>query len=222
VSAIATALKHMLAAGMEHAAIIAAVEEMEAAASPAKSSAAERQKRYRERKKRVTRDVTSVTSVTSDEHRNEPAPPRARVEYTSLPSLRSEEVEDNPISPNGEMSPLKPKPAGFDRFWDAYPNKVGKQAALKSYVQALRRIPGHDPPGQLLAAVERAKRSAQWIRGYVPHPKTWLNEGRWDDEPSQVIPIRQPDDPRPDPKRLAREANLTRAFVGSEIAPRRW
>jgi hypothetical protein len=46
---IAAALKHMIAAGMDADAIVAAVAEMESAATPPRSKGAERQARYRER-----------------------------------------------------------------------------------------------------------------------------------------------------------------------------
>lgn len=69
---IATALKHMLAAGMPHDAIVAAVEEMEAgvASSPptgARSKAAIRQERYRHKK--ASQNVTNHNGVTP-EHNN--------------------------------------------------------------------------------------------------------------------------------------------------------
>jgi hypothetical protein len=80
------------------------------------------------------------------------------------------------------------KPNGFARFWEAYPNKVGKQEAEKAYAKALKSIPGPDPPGVILAGVERAKASRQWGEGFIPYPATWLNRGSWDDEPAEIIP----------------------------------
>lgn len=40
------------------------------------------------------------------------------------------------------------------------------------------------PLETLVTAVERQKCSDQWTRDngqYIPHPTTWLNQGRWDD-----------------------------------------
>lgn len=69
-SVIAAAVKHMLAAGMDPDAIVAAVADMELAAAPQvepRSSAAIRQARYRARKaESVTEPVTSVTDVMCD------------------------------------------------------------------------------------------------------------------------------------------------------------
>lgn len=215
-------IRSCIARGMDYETALSAAEVHETANADALSARrtkdAARQKALRDRKN------SNVSHVTSREsHDIGDIDPRAHVEYTSLPSLRSEELI-TPISPKGEMPPLRPKPNGFARFWEAYPNKVGKQAAEKAFARALKRVPGHDPPAQMLEAVERAKRSAQWLRGYIPHPTTWLNEGRWEDEPSEIIPFNGPQngrsDPLPDAKRVAREANLRRAIAGSEIAAR--
>ena len=68
----------------------------------------------------------------------------------------------------------------FNRFWEAYPRKIGKQAARKAF----DKIPAAEIP-KLVPAVEAQKSSAQWTREngrYIPNPATWLNQGRWDDE----------------------------------------
>lgn len=35
---------------------------------------------------------------------------------------------------------------------------------------------------QIYKAVMKQKESRQWIRGIIPNPSTWLNQGRWEDE----------------------------------------
>jgi len=67
----------------------------------------------------------------------------------------------------------------FEKFWSAYPKKVGKQTARKAFSRV------KVPVETLLTAVERQKCSAQWSRDdgqYIPNPATWLNQGRWEDE----------------------------------------
>jgi uncharacterized protein YdaU (DUF1376 family) len=74
--------------------------------------------------------------------------------------------------------------SGFDAFWQAYPKKVGKIAARKAWKKAKR-----PPTGIILAAVEQQKKSDQWRKDngqYIPNPATWLNQGRWDDEPTKA------------------------------------
>ena len=69
----------------------------------------------------------------------------------------------------------------FTQFWDAYPRKVGKQAAWKEW-QKLKHKPAIE---KILGAIHRAKETEQWKKEngqFIPHPKTWLHQGRWDDE----------------------------------------
>ena len=76
-------------------------------------------------------------------------------------------------------------PKGFDEFWKAYPKKVGKAAASKSFAKVIKKVPLQT----LLSAIERQKCGPQWSRDngqYIPNPATWLNQGRWDDEETIV------------------------------------
>lgn len=78
---------------------------------------------------------------------------------------------------------IPPKsPQGFDAFWEAYPRKQSKAAALKAY-QKIK--PDGELLGVMLSVIERQKTSDQWRRDngqYIPHPATWLNGRRWEDE----------------------------------------
>ena len=72
--------------------------------------------------------------------------------------------------------------ANFERFWQAYPKKVGKDAVLRVF-RALR--PDNDLTDRMVAAVEQHCASEQWQKDggqFIPHPRTWLNQGRWKDE----------------------------------------
>ena len=185
---IVATLEALAAAGGTPEQLIAVVRAHEAAKADAlsqrRAADAARQKAMRERKNNVTSRYSHVTERDS----RDPTP-RARVVNTTSSSLRSEEAYE-PVSPDGDTPPSKPKlakPNGFARFWEAYPNKVAKPAAEKAYARALRTISGPDPPAEILAGVERAKASRAWAEGFIPHPTTWLNQGRWADEPAEVI-----------------------------------
>lgn len=70
----------------------------------------------------------------------------------------------------------------FDKFWKAYPKKVGKDAAKKAFD---KRKPDDDTLENMIQAIELQKVSDQWQRDggqYIPNPATWLNQGRWMDE----------------------------------------
>lgn len=95
------------------------------------------------------------------------------------------EIENESSPPVVPPKGAEMMPKGFDVFWQAYPKKVGKQAAQKSFAKAIKTVSLQT----LLAAVERQKRSLQWSRDngqYIPNPATWLNQGRWDDEETEV------------------------------------
>lgn len=74
----------------------------------------------------------------------------------------------------------------FADFWRCYPKKVGKDAALKVW-EKLK--PSADLLAQMLAVLAWQKQQEAWVKDggqFVPHPATWLNQGRWQDERSEA------------------------------------
>ena len=70
----------------------------------------------------------------------------------------------------------------FETFWKAYPKKVGKDAASKAFA---KRKPDDKLLGDILKAIEVQKTTEDWRKSdgkFIPHPATWLNQGRWMDE----------------------------------------
>jgi len=81
-----------------------------------------------------------------------------------------------------KKSPSKIVDTRFDQFWQAYPKKIGKGAARKSFAKI---NPAEQLLLRMLSALEQQKKSEQWQkeRGrFIPNPSTWLNQERWDDE----------------------------------------
>lgn len=70
-------------------------------------------------------------------------------------------------------------PDWFDAWWDQYPHKVGKKAAQKAYSVA-RKVADHDT---LMAGVAAYISSKPPDRPWC-NPTTWLNQGRWEDQPA--------------------------------------
>lgn len=72
----------------------------------------------------------------------------------------------------------------FSEFWKAYPRKVGKVAAKIAFTKAWRALEASGEPTDILTGVALfAKDPNKPSKEFLPHPSTWLNEGRWDDEP---------------------------------------
>ena len=72
----------------------------------------------------------------------------------------------------------------FDKFWACYPRKEGKQDAKRAF---LKIKPDEALLDTMLAAIQKQRHSDQWSEArFIPHPATWLNGRRWEDEPAQV------------------------------------
>ena len=69
----------------------------------------------------------------------------------------------------------------FEEFWKEYPRKIGKGKASESW----KKIKNRPSLEEILKSLEKQKKCQQWKKDggqYIPHPATWLNQGRWDDE----------------------------------------
>jgi len=67
----------------------------------------------------------------------------------------------------------------FDRFWSIYPIKVGKKKAEQAFDKA-------SSEADIEIIIEGAIRYAgdpNRVEQYTAHPTTWLNGGRWADQP---------------------------------------
>lgn len=76
----------------------------------------------------------------------------------------------------------------FEVFWAAYPRHTGKQDAYKAFVKLK---PDEALMQAILAGIEKQKQSAQWTKDggqFIPHPATWLNGCRWEDEMPKSVP----------------------------------
>lgn len=70
----------------------------------------------------------------------------------------------------------------FDIFWRAYPNKKAKGDAQRAWK---RLKPNAGLAASILQAIEAQKSSEDWTKEngkFIPHPATWLNGRRWEDE----------------------------------------
>lgn len=83
--------------------------------------------------------------------------------------------------------------AGFMEFWKLYPRKVAKPTAHRAWLKT-----GADDSKALkdsIIADIRRRVNGEWNDKdvqYIPHPSTYLNQRRWEDEP----PKPEPEKPR--------------------------
>lgn len=74
----------------------------------------------------------------------------------------------------------------FSEFWKAYPRKVGPANAKKTFAKL---NPNEELLREILHAIEQQKRTVWKDKDpqYIPHPSTWLNGERWEDEVSTFV-----------------------------------
>lgn len=98
-----------------------------------------------------------------------------RHDEVMLDKNRLDKIREDKIKNNSSNS------AEFDDFWKAYPKKVGKDKALTAWNKK------KPPLIEVLEALQWQVISEQWKNGYIPNPATYLNDGRWQDEPQLNI-----------------------------------
>ncbi len=78
----------------------------------------------------------------------------------------------------------------FKKFWEAYPQKVGKQAAIKAWNKIK---PDETLLTVMLKTLGEQKKQKKWQdREYIPYPATWLNGKRWEDETDEERRKKEP------------------------------
>lgn len=145
---------------------------LEAQTTPRSDLARKRQERERHRdtalRHEMSRGVTKCHTITE--------PSRAeqnRAEHPSTTPRRAAARVAQDYSPD------------FLAFWAAYPSKTAKTAAWAAWQK-------HRPPlAACLTALAWQRQQPGWTKDggkFIPHPATWLNAGRWTDEPPTVAP----------------------------------
>lgn len=109
---------------------------------------------------------------------------------SSSSSKKKKPPVPNGTSPSGEA--LSPKEAlkRFEKFWTAYPRKVGKGAAMKAWgklvlTEDLDRTILDALSSQIASGLLDLRENME----FCPHPATWLNQRRWEDEVGAIESI---------------------------------
>lgn len=115
------------------------------------------------------------TVPSGDENR----PLRGHIEY-QVEEQREDQLEHQPSKrKKADADP------DFDRFWAIYPRRIGKGAARKAWATAITTT---TPDTIILGLQKYAPTRTGQDPQYTPHPATWLNQQRWEDEPETPRP----------------------------------
>lgn len=135
----------------------------------------ERSRSYRDRQRQLPPADDAQRHATPETDDATPCNAMQRQE-TPRVEKRREEKKNNPQAPKGAD-------VRFDAFWRAYPNRVGKDAARSAFD---KRKVDDDLLALMLSAIAAQSKSEKWTKDggqFIPNPSTWLNQGRWQDEP---------------------------------------
>jgi hypothetical protein len=125
------------------------------------------------------------------------------VSDTVSPQEKEKEKEQEQDSGAGDVgaSPLQPRPTrkrsgdgyceAFESFWATYPRREGKRKAFECWKAAGKRVKASRGLGSSEAAAYILERAmayrdsprGSWPLDKIPHPTTWLNQDRFDDDP---------------------------------------
>jgi len=84
----------------------------------------------------------------------------------------------------------------FEAFWRDYPKKVKKAEALKAWWKVFPDgLEDGALAGRIMTALDWQRKSAQWTKNageFIPHPTSWLNGKRWEDEKPHTANLEDP------------------------------
>lgn len=72
----------------------------------------------------------------------------------------------------------------FDVFWSLYPRRVAKRAALAEWQKEMKR--GTSPSDIIQGLRRQLPALTAKDPQFIPHARTWLHQGRWEDEPEPI------------------------------------
>lgn len=82
-------------------------------------------------------------------------------------------------------------PEGFEAFWERYPRKIARANVLKAW---MKLKPNAELVAKIMQSVAYHCVCADWVKDdgqFIPHPATWLNGKRWEDEVRHAGNVRQ-------------------------------
>lgn len=133
-----------------------------------------------EQHQRVRQKVSKCPPPPERSNENESAASCGELPQDAARIQNPESRIQNP-NPESETITRGSREEEFELFWKAYPRHEGKQKARDAFKKVTV------PLEVLLTAIEKQKESAQWSKDngqFIPHPTTWLNGRRWEDEVS--------------------------------------
>ena len=132
----------------------------------------------------VVNDTTNAANVANANNKNQ----NQNQNQSQNQNQNQNQKQNQKQSKKTNKEKAQEREVRFERFWAVYPRKAAKAAARRAFDrinpdEALMEI--------MTTAIENWKKTEQWNDNdgrYIPHPATWLNQRRWEDElPTPVV-----------------------------------
>jgi hypothetical protein len=152
-------------------------------ADDVREKAAIRQQEWRQRHPKSQKVTASNARVTASNASNDIVSVSVSA-AVSAPESKDPEIVTSPSARDG----VGVYSSHFLTFWMSYPRKVGKGDAWKAWKRLRPELP------DVLRAIANQRVTPDWRKdngAFIPHPATWLNGRRWEDEPNaRMTPVR--------------------------------
>lgn len=128
----------------------------------------------------VTIENWEKYQLVDDDSNNKPTTNQQQA--NNKPTTNQHKQEYKEIKEDKEYRENKRENSDFDIFWNSYPRHIAKDKAKSAFY---KHINGKVELDVILKALDVQKKSAQWRRDggqFIPHPATWINQHRWEDE----------------------------------------
>lgn len=122
-------------------------------------------------------DINAVSESGQGNHQLTSSQPSANQQPTTNKNVKKEKNGKNNYS------------VEFETFWNAYPRKEVKAKAAEAFAKIQ---PNQEVLDQILSDVQARARSESWTKDsgkFIPHPTTYLNQRRWEDETPKLVGI---------------------------------
>ena len=139
--------------------------------------------RLRREKPFVAKQLTQLSNFIIQTG-SEPAAERLQLAPLEERESKSKSKSREEVIQHGQIEVITKSENEFLEFWNLYPKKKKKKEALNAWLKA-------SPPIQLvLNAIAWQKQQRDWVKEdgkFIPHPATYINGNRWEDEPDESL-----------------------------------
>jgi len=115
---------------------------------------------------------------------NESEPERTQLVSLEESKSKRESKSRVEVIQHGQVELITKSENDFMEFWSLYPKKKKKKEALNAWLKV-------SPPIQpVLNAIGWQKQQQDWVKEegkFIPHPATYINGHRWEDEPDEDL-----------------------------------